>query len=336
MEEAQPSGGLVLPFRRHDEGHARVQEPTSPFGVMPAGPADAPEQHHAQFRLADELQAGVAVDAPSGIPGELECGFNRLAVCLSAVHRQGEPQRQAAGAPGHMQRILAGVDLLGPDLVVGGVLGQGRRRELRPPEDQRRGVDRREQPFVRVDHQRVGVLDPGEAATRAGREQGRSAVGGIHVEPQVPLGGDRGHAVQIIDDPGVGGAGGRHDGDHGLGLRVPGECGMEGLAGQPVIVSGNLQRVGADDVQRLGDRGVGLAADRHPRPPASQARRQRPAVAGRHQGGEVGHGPAGYEAAARGGRQPGVGGEDGQGLVFCRYRPRVLQGGNGVQAENRD
>jgi len=87
MEEAQPSGGLVLPFRRHDEGHARVQEPTSPFGVMPAGPADAPEQHHAQFRLADELQAGVAVDAPGRVPGELECGFNRLAVCLSAVHR---------------------------------------------------------------------------------------------------------------------------------------------------------------------------------------------------------------------------------------------------------
>src|SRR5260370_1088791 len=55
VEEAQPGGGLVLPFRRHDEGHACAQEPASPFGVVVAGPARAPEQHHAQFRLADEL-----------------------------------------------------------------------------------------------------------------------------------------------------------------------------------------------------------------------------------------------------------------------------------------
>jgi len=47
VEEAQSAGGLALPFRRHDEGHASVQEPASPFGVMPVGPACAPEQHHA-------------------------------------------------------------------------------------------------------------------------------------------------------------------------------------------------------------------------------------------------------------------------------------------------
>ena len=52
------------------------------------------------------------------------------------------------------------------------------------PEQQQRGVERREHPLVRVDHDRVGALPAGEQAAVLGGERHRAAVGGVDVQPE--------------------------------------------------------------------------------------------------------------------------------------------------------
>ena len=53
--------------------------------------------------------------------------------------------------------------------------------------DQRARVERREQPLVRVDDERVGALDAGEAIAHARRAQRAEAVGAVDVQPQPAL-----------------------------------------------------------------------------------------------------------------------------------------------------
>jgi hypothetical protein len=77
----------------------------------------------------------------------------------------------------------------------------------------------------------------------AGREQARSAVRSVHVEPQVVLACHGGDAGKIVDDAGVGRArGGHHRGERRR-VAVGHDGGTEGITGQLVIVGGHGQRV---------------------------------------------------------------------------------------------
>ena len=59
---------------------------------------------------------------------------------------------------------------------------------LRPPRPDGRAVHRREEPLVRVDDDRVGVLDAVEAPAELGADGGRARVGRVDVEPDARLG----------------------------------------------------------------------------------------------------------------------------------------------------
>ena len=109
--------------------------------------------------------------------------------------------------------------------------------------EQRGAVERGEQPLVGVDDERVRLLDAGEAVAHARREQRRAAVGAVDVEPQPALARDLAHAGEVVDDAGVGRAGGRHHGAHRRRVAVGVERGAQGGAGQAVVADGDRQRV---------------------------------------------------------------------------------------------
>ena len=72
-------------------------------------------------------------------------------------------------------------------------------------------VERLEQPFVGVQHQRVGALHATEQRPAALRQYRGGTVCSVHMQPQVLLLADIGDGVQRIDGAGIGGAGGGDD-----------------------------------------------------------------------------------------------------------------------------
>ena len=98
------------------------------------------------------------------------------------------------------------------DVEIGSVLLVHRAGECRIAVKKSGAVERREQPLVRVDHKRVGVLDAVVGRPDARREQARAAIGAVDVEPQAVLTSDCRRAGQVVNDARVGRAG---RGDHG-------------------------------------------------------------------------------------------------------------------------
>ncbi len=141
-------------------------------------------------------------------------------------------------------------------------------------------VERREQPLVGIDDERVGLFESRELVPDRGGEQRGSAVGAVDVEPQIALVRHLGHAGEIVDDAGVGRPGRGDDADDVVGPRMLRQHIAQARAGQAVILGGDDERLDADDVERLADRGVGLVADRDQgvgRPgPATPVSRQYP------------------------------------------------------------
>ena len=85
---------------------------------------------------------------------------------------------------------------------------------------QRGAVERREQPLVGIDDERVGPFESGELVPDRGGEQGGAAVGAVDVEPQRALLGHVGHPGEIVDDAGVGRPGRGDNADDVVGPRV--------------------------------------------------------------------------------------------------------------------
>ncbi len=67
MEEGEPGDRLTLPGRRWDEGHLVAQQLVGPLRVPLGCPAAAAEEHHAQLRLADQLQIVPRPDLGRGL-----------------------------------------------------------------------------------------------------------------------------------------------------------------------------------------------------------------------------------------------------------------------------
>jgi hypothetical protein len=170
---------------------------------------------------------------------------------------------------------------------------------------QRRAVERREQPLVRVHDERVGVLDALVPVPDAGREQAGPTVPAVHVEPQAVLARHGGHASQVVDDAGVGGTPRRHGGRERPGVAVGVDGGPERGAGHPVVRGAHDERVHLQDPQRVDDRGMRVLADRHP-PAAPGRARPGPALGclpGDQQGRQVrGRAPETKHPPADGGR----------------------------------
>ena len=195
----------------------------------------------------------------------------------------------------------------------------------RLPVDQGGAVEGGEQPLVGIDHERVDPLDAAEALPDRRGEQCGAAVGAVHVEPELAFLGHVGHAVEVVDDAGVGGAPGGHHGDDVVAPRVGGQRGPQGLAGQAMVVDRHEERFDAEDVQRLAHRRVGLLADGHHRSLGGGVAHPDPVVSRpTMRPDRLPAEPAGHEAAAGTLGQTGQVGQDPEGLVLGRHRPGRL------------
>ena len=86
--------------------------------------------------------------------------------------------------------------------VRGEILGHDRERaaeHLRSPGPEHAAVDRREEPLVRVHHDRVGALGAVEHPAQLRRDRGRAAVRRVDVEPEAVLLADAGDRGDRID-----------------------------------------------------------------------------------------------------------------------------------------
>ena len=159
---------------------------------------------------------------------------NTVGNALGAERADDHPELEGPEPAAELDAVIHIID----DLVAvlrGQVLGdQGERpaQDLRLPGEEHRAVHGREQPFVRVHHQRVGLVYPSEQVPHLGHRHGRAAVGAIDVEPEVLALGDGGDILNGIHRGHARGAGGGHHGK-----RLVAEC--------AVAHDGALQHVGA-------------------------------------------------------------------------------------------
>jgi hypothetical protein len=79
------------------------------------------------------------------------------------------------------------------------------------PHHQRPDAKRDGEPFVRVEGDGVGAMDPGQGHPAPARQLVEAPVRGVDVKPETLLRGDAGDLVQRIDRAGVGGACGCDD-----------------------------------------------------------------------------------------------------------------------------
>jgi hypothetical protein len=123
-----------------------------------------------------------------------------------------------------------------------------------------------EQPLVRVDDDRIGLLHPGEQRSRLGREHRRESVGAVDVEPHPGLAGRVCDRRDVVDDPEVGGAGRRDHGEDAVAVRV--EHRAYRIAAQLAVLSHlGREHIDVHDRGRRRDRRVRLSAA-HDRPAA--------------------------------------------------------------------
>ena len=210
-------------------------------------------------------------------------------------------------------------------------------RQRRIAVEQSRTVERREQPLVRVEDERVGVLDAVVFVPDAGGEQPGAAVGAVNVEPQTVIPCDRGRPGEIVDDPRVRRARRRDDRRERRGVSIVLDGFPERFTGQPMIIGFNGQRVHLDDTQCVDDRGVGVRPDDHA--PPLWAARTVPALGHlpRHdERRQVAGGPTGDEASTCRIRQPRPVRDQPEHLVLGMNRACGFQPGDALNRGARD
>ena len=130
--------------------------------------------------------------------------------CVARENQNGRPRarrvRWTAKSDGsQLRRRLQRVEVLGR-------LGVGAPCPRRVAVEERAAVERREEPLVRVDRERVAALDAVEQVPRRGGGERGGPVRAVDVEPEPALLGHACDAGEVVDDAEVGAAGG---GDHG-------------------------------------------------------------------------------------------------------------------------
>ena len=111
---------------------------------------------------------------------------------------------------------------------------EGRAHDIHPPAVERAQVERREQPLVRVDDQRVGAIDARQHVPVGRQHRRDAAVRGVHVQPQPLALADVRNRRHRIDAGRRRGAHGGDDGDRQHARRaVVGDRALESIGPQP-------------------------------------------------------------------------------------------------------
>ena len=123
----------------------------------------------------------------------------------SAVILQRQPELERAEAPRQLHRLLEKGEPLHRFVAehahIVAAVREGRAGHCRIPIEQAAAVDRLVQPFVRIERQRIGLLQP--AKLFGHRQRSESAIGAVDVQPQVLALGDVSDLGQRIDGAGA-------------------------------------------------------------------------------------------------------------------------------------
>lgn len=165
FEDRETRVGAARVARGRHERVLLVEQSRRPAVVICLLPADALEHDDAELRAPHEDELVAALDLVGDLLREVDGARDRLAIDGGAVGREGEPEGQAAGAAREVRGEVgrAPVARLGQGVEVLGVLRVRAAAEIGVAVDERARVERREQPLVRVDDERVGAFDPCEA-----------------------------------------------------------------------------------------------------------------------------------------------------------------------------
>ena len=108
---------------------------------------------------------------------------------------------------------------------------------------------------MRIDDEGVGPFESNEFRLHGWREErGSATVSAVDVEPQGVLGGDVGHAGQVVHDAGVGRPRRGDDTDDVGTARILTQSGPEGGSGQAMVVRRDVQRADSEHVEGFADR----------------------------------------------------------------------------------
>ena len=138
--------------------------------------------------------------------------------------------------------------------------------------DQRAGVERREEPLVGIDDERIRPVDASEAVTDGRRDERGPTVRPVHVQPDAALPADVGDTGEVVHDARVRRSGARHDREEPVGVGVVERSGQALARQPPALVVRDLDQIDVHHGRRRGDRGVRGVRGRD-RPPRRAFRR---------------------------------------------------------------
>ncbi len=152
---------------RGDERETRLQQLFRPLVVCLRRPVQTPQNNHGELGLTHELHVGQRPDLLCRGTGGGQRLLDSGTVRTGTVHGEREPEGQPARPPGQADRVVRrvpGVWRL-QDLEVTRLLRMCRAGQRWFSVNQRAGVERREQPFMRVDDERIRRRHAGKKMT---------------------------------------------------------------------------------------------------------------------------------------------------------------------------
>ena len=122
-----------------------------------------------------------------------------------------QPHLQRAEAPRILRAVVEVVHDLIVEVVVGRVIREGAAQLVGIAHEHAAGFERRVEPLVGIDRDRIGVAQRAQARRRSRRLRRQRTVGAVHVKPQLVLAADGGDLRERIDGARADRAGGADD-----------------------------------------------------------------------------------------------------------------------------
>ena len=138
-------------------------------------------------RGADDLPAGLGAHPLLEQRREPDVLADQRLQAVAAVAAQHRPELERAEAASERRPVVAQVERVLRRGEVVGVRRERRAQRLGPARPERRAVDRREQPLVRVDDDRVGAVAAVEAPAQLRADRRRARVRRVDVQPDAGL-----------------------------------------------------------------------------------------------------------------------------------------------------
>jgi hypothetical protein len=164
-------------------------------------------RHEAERRdaqaLRHELELGRAAHRVSQRACEPHVVGDHRAIARRADLAQRQPHLQRAEAARVLRPVVDVVGRALLEVVVGRMIGERRAQLFGVAHQRASRLERRVEPFVRIDRDRVGVAKGDQVVRRIGRRGREAAVGAVDMEPGAALPACDGDRREIVDRSGA-------------------------------------------------------------------------------------------------------------------------------------